>query len=312
MDCFDSPEFADVIKDYFNDSDDENTDTESTTDYPEPADSYSDESLADDERPSVKVDLDPQTLDRLSVFATNAGGIDRKADTAFKCCCKFSNGQPCSQQFTTDELHDLRNGHQTLSKDELDLVGLAHIRAGIHTGKHTQRPKQKEQTERKRVRVDYHLNGGKVCRDTFMFAHAIFKDRLTNLISHFQEHGVTPRIHGNKNRAPPNALTFQQRLDVVTFINNYAEQHAILLPGRIPGYKRDDLNLLPTSCTKASVYDCYVTASAAPTQRVVSQSSFFISMERMPATHPFNKAINRPLLDLPKEQLSFEWAFQNV
>jgi len=32
---------------------------------------------------------------------------------------------------------------------------------------------------------------------------------------------------------------------VVHFILHYTEANAILLPGRIPGYKRDDVQLLP-------------------------------------------------------------------
>ena len=33
---------------------------------------------------------------------------------------------------------------------------------------------------------------------------------------------------------------------IVRFVLQYAEDHAILLPGRIPGYKRIDLQLLPS------------------------------------------------------------------
>ncbi len=36
---------------------------------------------------------------------------------------------------------------------------------------------------------------------------------------------------------------------VVTFLKNFAEANAILLPARIPGYKRDDVQLLPPSTT---------------------------------------------------------------
>jgi len=37
---------------------------------------------------------------------------------------------------------------------------------------------------------------------------------------------------------------------VVKFLQNFAETNAILLPGRIPGYKRDDVQLLPSSMMK--------------------------------------------------------------
>ena len=41
---------------------------------------------------------------------------------------------------------------------------------------------------------------------------------------------------------------------MLTFVMHYVETNAILLPGRIPGYKRDDIKLLPSSCTKRAVW----------------------------------------------------------
>ena len=38
--------------------------------------------------------------------------------------------------------------------------------------------------------------------------------------------------------------------NVVSYILHYAEDHTVLLPGRIPGYKRDDLQFLPSSTRK--------------------------------------------------------------
>jgi len=45
-------------------------------------------------------------------------------------------------------------------------------------------------------------------------------------------------------------MSFEAIQDIVKFISNFAEEQAILLPGRIPGYKRDDMKLLPSSTTK--------------------------------------------------------------
>ena len=45
--------------------------------------------------------------------------------------------------------------------------------------------------------------------------------------------------------------------NVSSFIVNYAEDNAIQLPRRIPGYKRTDLQLLPCSTTKRSVWEQY-------------------------------------------------------
>lgn len=66
------------------------------------------------------------------------------------------------------------------------------------------------------------------------------------LVKHYKENGMTPQIHGNKGRAPSHSLAPDDCQAVISFIVNYAEVNAILLPGRIPGYKQDDLKLLPS------------------------------------------------------------------
>lgn len=75
---------------------------------------------------------------------------------------------------------------------------------------------------------------------------------------HYIATGLLARTHGNTNRLPKNALTFTEVKNVVKFLENYAEAHAILLPGRIPGYKRTDLQLLPSSTTKKVILAMYL------------------------------------------------------
>ena len=70
--------------------------------------------------------------------------------------------------------------------------------------------------------------------------------------------GLTTRTHGNTKCLPHNSLKFEEVRNVFLFINGYAEQHAILLPGRVPGFKRDDLQLLPSSTTKKVNQQNYV------------------------------------------------------
>ena len=66
--------------------------------------------------------------------------------------------------------------------------------------------------------------------------------------------GLTTRVHGNSKHIPKHALKLDEVKHVVTFLSNYAEKNAILLPGRIPCYKRDDLQLLPSKITKKVVF----------------------------------------------------------
>ena len=62
--------------------------------------------------------------------------------------------------------------------------------------------------------------------------------------------GLIARVHGNTKRVPKQTLKLEEVKNLVTFINNYAKKNAIYLPGRIPGYKRDNLQLLPSNTTK--------------------------------------------------------------
>ena len=55
---------------------------------------------------------------------------------------------------------------------------------------------------------------------------------------------------GTKKKLPHNQATHVTITDVVKFLQSYTENNAILLPGRIPGYKRDDTKLLPSSHSK--------------------------------------------------------------
>ena len=49
------------------------------------------------------------------------------------------------------------------------------------------------------------------------------------------------------------SLSLDDIRQVVAYLVNFAEDHALVLPGRVPGYKRTDLKLLPSSETKAGL-----------------------------------------------------------
>jgi hypothetical protein len=60
---------------------------------------------------------------------------------------------------------------------------------------------------------------------------------------------------------------------VTRFIINFAEEHALVLPGRVPGFKRDDIRILPSSENKSSIWRKYK-AAMKPGDRVVGCSTF--------------------------------------
>ena len=74
-------------------------------------------------------------------------------------------------------------------------------------------------------------------------------------------------------RREKHALELDDVRRVVRFVLNYAEQHAIILPGRIPGFKRDDIKALPSDVTKAGMWRLYCD-SINDGVRIVGLSSF--------------------------------------
>lgn len=70
-------------------------------------------------------------------------------------------------------------------------------------------------------------------------------------------YGVGPRVHGNTKRLPKHALTLTDVEYIIRFLLSYTEQHALLLPGRVPGYARDDIKLLPSCTSRRDIWKVY-------------------------------------------------------
>lgn len=121
--------------------------------------------------------------------------------------------------------------------------------------------------------VLYH-QGKPVCLQTFQFLHTIGKKRRRNLMANIKENGLTPRVHGNVKRIPKHALSLQSTEYILRFLHSYAEQHALLLPGWIPGYTRTDIQLLPSSESKRAVWRVYCEAAGVSTIHPVAYSTF--------------------------------------
>lgn len=104
--------------------------------------------------------------------------------------------------------------------------------------------------------------------------YGIGKRRFDNLKEHFRVNGLLPRTHGNKGRLPKHTCSLDLVTGVVTFIENFAQEHAIALPGRIPGFKRTDIKVLPSSETKASVFRLYEQSAQLAGIHAVGHSKF--------------------------------------
>lgn len=145
----------------------------------------------------------------------------------------------------------------------------------MRNGPKTECSKWKHQRDRQKPRSSYCLLTRPVCKDAFLFLLGISQDLLTRLHKHYQAEGLTPsrrKTGGRKNNT--RCLTFNDTARVVRFIKNYAEDHAVCLPGRVPGFKREDIRLLPSSSPKSCIYRLYAEHATANGYRQVGKSTF--------------------------------------
>ena len=185
-------------------------------------------------------------------------GPETVSDFRVTCSCKLIDGQPCHTRYTPEELADVRLQYFSMTHDELDIAVLAKLSCGMHLTSMTTQSR------------NFYHHGFRICRDVFKSLHDISQDKLTRLITHYKVAGVEARVYRNKRKRPANALKFDVTHAVVNFVVNYAEANAILLPGRTPGHWKSDVKLLPTNCTKKTVYMQYCgSVDAAGTRKVL-------------------------------------------
>ena len=196
-----------------------------------------------------------------------------------------------SQLITTS----VRGTFMEKTHDELDLIIMGQITAHcFQSPSATSDSASTSPVEKKEVHnaMKFFHQGHRVCQQTFLFLHTIGIKRFKNIKASYLQNGPAARVHGNKGRKPKKTLTLQEVKDVVQFILNYAgitkhsriirqslpcihtEANAMVLPGRIPGYKSADIQLLPSNTTKRHVWELYQEAATESSMRPVGYSTF--------------------------------------
>ena len=167
------------------------------------------------------------------------------------CSCQYGPDEsPCHRLFSATQYEEMRNECRELSRDELDLVIMGELRALTFRDLITWR------NEGRRRTISYYQFGGHpVCKNTFCFLHNIGISKLNAIKASWLKNGLRPRER--KHTTPHNTTKLSDIKLVVRYILNYAEDHAILLPGRVPGFKRDNIQLLLSSVTKREVWVAY-------------------------------------------------------
>ena len=165
------------------------------------------------------------------------------------CGCSLGrNGSSCCKLFTRDVIERCRDSILELSTSELDMV--------IMTQLHCSYEPRCESQQSKRTVTNFQLYGETICRRMFFFIYDISLKKFENLKKNYHENGLAARIHGNTKNLH-HSYSLNDYLRVRLFIENYAEENAVLLPGRIPGYKCTKIVLLPSAESKHDIWRFY-------------------------------------------------------
>ena len=154
------------------------------------------------------------------------------------------------------------------------------------------------------------------CKDFFLIIYGIGKKRLENLQKHYKKNGILPRVHGNKGRLAIRVCSLETLKPVVSFLDNYAEEHAVAFPGRVPGFKRTDVRLLPSSNTKASIHRVYEQAAASAGVTAVLYPKFVEMWNKLRTQMRITKpnpscTVETVLLGTTSSVFGFNCSFQN-
>ena len=191
------------------------------------------------------------------------------------CSCRKWGGKPCSEQFSVDYIRETRLSFKDLTREQLDLILMGQLIATTNTSTITKERRHQPQMRKHGYSTGHFHQGNAICVEMFRFIHGIGEKRLRNISKALRLNGIAPRVHGNTRRLPKNTLSKESVEYVVRFLLNYSEQHGLLLPGRVPGYARDDIKLLPSSKSKRGIWRIYHEAAEQdPSVHAVAYTTF--------------------------------------
>ena len=202
-------------------------------------------------------------------------------------CSPGTKGGQCCQQFLEEAVLSNLNNCLELSHGELDLVILANIQAFTRIDVIGEKRKRSP-------RCSFLYQSRPICKEMFLNLYGISYSRFRRLKEHFEKHGISQRVHGNRKRLPCNTLPPAVAEDVKNFLGNYVEENAVVLPGRIPGYKSDDISLLSSSDIKMSVWRAFKRACEETGKQAVCYTKFIKLWEQF---YP-NVVVAKPMTDL--------------
>ena len=186
------------------------------------------------------------------------------------CGCRLADhNKPCSKSLSFSYINKCRCEALELDKSELDLVILSCIRMSICNSS-----LNSKFNERQNSYSIFYVDGKRICLKIFLFLHGIHRTRYYALVKHYNQICLTMREHGNKRKRPHNAFSFEDVNYFQSFMSNYADDRAIILPGRYPGHKNINLRLLSSDTTKMNVWEFYADCCRLSEKPCMSYAKF--------------------------------------
>lgn len=90
--------------------------------------------------------------------------------------------------------------------------------------------------------------------------HSISNNQLMSLTKHYKSNGACPpRSKSGGRRQNTKAFSNTDVWRIVNFISSYAEDHGVVIPGRVAGVKCDDtrVRLLPSKENRSRIWRQY-------------------------------------------------------
>ena len=156
---------------------------------------------------------------------------------------------------------------------------------------------ESEITEKKKKqssRSNFLYHSQPVCKEMFLHLYGISYSRFCHLKDHYENHGISQRVHSNNRRLPHNTPPQTVAEDVKNFLGNYVEENGVLLPGRIPSFKNDNIKLLLSYNTKMSMWCAFKAACEETEKQAVCYTKFIKLWEQF---HP-NVVVAKPMTEL--------------
>lgn len=127
------------------------------------------------------------------------------------CCMLGPNNNACWNHAGRQRLLKARQECQDLEKKELDLAVLATLRVSRSVTDLSERSS-----------INYQFEGKPIFKTAFLFDYGIGAKHLKNLVSHYNQNGMSVRVHKNTRNRPRNRTEINAVEKIKGFIENFA------------------------------------------------------------------------------------------